>query len=265
VVWASRARGPRLAQVCTSPIPNDKARPPLYLRHVIPPARCLAVSLRPLPALLVAALLPLAACGNGYSPDIYATRAVQQANKVEQGVIVGVRQINISAGGETGAAAGAAAGGVLGAQAPSGIFSALGGVGGAVIGGIAGSAAEHRFVDTVAHEYVVRVTGKNDLISVTQRDERPLAVGQKVLVIAGNQARIVPDYTVPTEAVAPSATPPAMPVRQPVQQPVPEPTRTEPVMPTMPAPVAAPPGFPGLPAPVLVPQPAPPLPSAPES
>ena len=235
--------------------------------------RCPAVLLRPSAALLLTVLLPLAGCGNGYSPDVYATRAVQQANKVEQGVIVGVRQINISAGGETGAAAGAAAGGVIGAQSPSGIFSALGGVGGAMIGGLAGSAVEHRIVDTVAHEYVVRVTGKAELISVTQRDERPLAVGQKVLVIAGNQARIVPDYTVaveppatPTPAAAPA--PAAVPATTPAPEPQPvaaEPPRAESVFPAMPAPIAAPAGFPGLPAPVLVPNPAPPLPSAPES
>ncbi len=213
--------------------------------------------------LVFAALLPLAACGTGYSPDVYSTRAVQQANKVEQGVIVGVRRINISAGGETGAAAGAAAGGVLGSQAPSGIFSALGGVGGAVIGGLAGSAAEHRFVDTVAHEYVVRVSGKSDLISVTQRDERPLAVGQKVLVIAGNQARIVADYTVAVEPPVAPGPPVAAPAAAPPPAPQPEPVRSEPAIPLMPAPVAAPPGFPSLAPPVLVPQPAPPLPSAP--
>ncbi|HYZ31194.1 MAG TPA: hypothetical protein VE684_02790, partial [Crenalkalicoccus sp.] len=74
-------------------------------------------------------LLPLlAACGSTYSPDTYATRAVQQANKVEQGTIIGVRRVAISADGAAGAATGAAAGGVLGAQAPSGIASALGGV-----------------------------------------------------------------------------------------------------------------------------------------
>ena len=38
-----------------------------------------------------------------------------------------------------------------------------------------------------------------DLLSVTQKDAVPLAIGQKVLVIAGNQARVVPDYTVPGE------------------------------------------------------------------
>jgi outer membrane lipoprotein SlyB len=36
-------------------------------------------------------LLALAACGPRYSPDTYATRAVQQANKVEQGTVVGRR------------------------------------------------------------------------------------------------------------------------------------------------------------------------------
>lgn len=180
-------------------------------------------------ALLLPPLLALSACGGTYSPDVYATRAVQQANKVEQGVVVGVRQVNISAGGETGAATGAAAGGVLGSTAPGGIFSALGGVGGAVIGGLAGNAAEHRIVDTTAWEYVVRITGKPDLVSVTQKDERPLALGAKVLVIAGAQARIVPDYTVaPEPAPAPA-------------------TRAEPMAPP-------------LPPPVLVPLPAPPTP-----
>ena len=71
-----------------------------------------------LPALAGAALLALAGCGDRFSPDTYATRAVQQADKVEQGIIVGVRQVRISAEGSTGAATGAAAGGVIGAQAP---------------------------------------------------------------------------------------------------------------------------------------------------
>ncbi len=141
-------------------------------------------------------LLALAACGPRYSPDTYATRAVQQANKVEQGTVVGRRLVRVSAEGSTGAAAGAAAGGVLGAQAPAGggIVSALGGVGGALVGGLVGTAAEHTVVDTRAYEYVVR-TGKGDLLSVTQSDTAPLAIGQNVLLISGNQARIVPDYT----------------------------------------------------------------------
>lgn len=153
----------------------------------------------------------VAACGQRYSPNTYATRAVQQANKVEQGTVVGRRLVKVSAEGSTGAAAGAAAGGVLGAQAPgAGIVSALGGVGGALVGGLVGTAAEHTVVDTRAYEYVVR-TAKGDLLSVTQSDKTPLAIGQNVLLIAGNQARIVPDYTfdLASRADTPTAAAPA--------------------------------------------------------
>jgi outer membrane lipoprotein SlyB len=145
----------------------------------------------------------LAACGPRYAPDTYATRAVQQANKVEQGTVVGRRPVRVSAEGTAGAATGAAAGGVLGAQAPGGgIVSALGGVGGALVGGLVGTAAEHTVVDTRAYEYVVRTAGKGELLSVTQADTTPLAIGQNVLLIAGNQARIVPDYTFEPAALA---------------------------------------------------------------
>lgn len=149
----------------------------------------------------------LAACGDRYSPDTYATRAMQQANKVEQGVVVGVRGVQISAEGTTGAATGAAAGGVLGAQTPGGgIGAALGGVGGALVGGLIGRATESAVVDSPAQEYVVR-TDKDDLLSVTQRDTVPLALGQRVLLITGTQARLVPDYTVTSAAPSPSRAP----------------------------------------------------------
>lgn len=153
---------------------------------------------------LFALILLLAACGTSYSPDTYATRAVQQANKVEQGTVIGRRNVAVSAEGSTGAAAGAAAGGVVGAAAPGGgIGSALVGVGGALVGGLVGSVAEHVAGDTRAFEYVVRTGG--GLLSVTQRDTVPLALGQKVLLIAGTQARIVPDYTTEPAAQRPSA------------------------------------------------------------
>jgi len=41
------------------------------------------------------------------------------------------------------------------------------------------------------------------LISVTQADTTPLAIGQNVLVINGGQARVVPDYTVKLPSKAP--------------------------------------------------------------
>lgn len=159
--------------------------------------------------------LSLAGCGPSYSPDTYATNAVQQANKVDPGTIVGVRPVKISAQGTVGGTTGAAAGGVAGSQMGVGATSAFGAIGGALLGGIAGVTAEHATADTDGFEYIVRKTN-GDLVSVAQKDKKPLPVGQKVLVIAGAQARIVPDYTVaadptpkpqpqPEAAPAPSA------------------------------------------------------------
>src|SRR6185437_3063314 len=85
-----------------------------------------------------------------------------------------------------------------------GIGSALGALGGTVLGGIVGSTVEHTTADTQGYEYIVRKTN-GDLLSVTQKDATPLAIGAHVLIIAGNQARIVPDYTVTVEGEQPAA------------------------------------------------------------
>ena len=158
-----------------------------------------------------AALLALGGCSPDFSPNTYNAAAVQQANKVEQGVVVGVRDVDVKVSGNTGAAAGAATGGIVGSQLPgSSATSAIGAVGGGLLGGLLGSGVERASGDTKAYEYIVRKPN-NELVSVTQTDKTPLALGQRVLVIAGSQARIVPDYT--------SALP---------EQPKPEPTKPEP-------------------------------------
>lgn len=151
--------------------------------------------------LLVSVLVlgALAGCGPSYSPDTYASTAAQKAAKVDQGVIVGVRPVGITASGTTGMVAGATAGGVAGDQIGTGTASAFAAIGGSLLGGIAGTAAEHAVADTDAYEYIVRKPN-GDLISVTQKDKVPLALGQKVLVIGGDQARIVADYTTPMPA-----------------------------------------------------------------
>jgi outer membrane lipoprotein SlyB len=137
----------------------------------------------------------VAGCSPDFSPNTYNAAAVQQANKVEQGVVVGVRDVDVKVSGNTGAAAGAAAGGIVGSQLPgSNATAALGTVGGGLLGGLLGSGVERASGDTKAYEYIVRKPN-NELVSVTQTDKTPLALGQRVLVIAGSQARIVPDYT----------------------------------------------------------------------
>lgn len=155
------------------------------------------------PLRLAFLLLPglLAACGPDYSPNTYSAAAVQKANKVDQGVIVGVRTITIAADSTIGTATGGAAGGIAGSQVGGGSTGgALGALGGSVAGGLVGNMVSHTTGDTTGHEYIVRKPN-GDLLSVTQKDTDPLKLGQRVLIIEGPQARIVPDYTVPLEEV----------------------------------------------------------------
>lgn len=167
-------------------------------------------------------LLALGACGNRYSADEYATRAVQQANRAEQGIVAGFRRVQISADGTTGAAAGAAAGGVLGsATGGNRVTEALGAVGGALVGGLIGNAAERAANSGNGVEYIVRKRN-GDLVSVVQRDLVPLEVGARVLVIEGAQARIVPDYTTPAPGQPPVAHAPTSPVPPPATAPTPD-------------------------------------------
>ncbi len=151
---------------------------------------------------VLAGLVLLCGCAPDYSPDTYASGAVQQANKVEQGVIAGRRQVGVSAQGTAGAFTGAAAGGIAGAQMPGGgVRTALTALGGTMVGGLVGTGIERATGDTTAFEYIVRKAG-GELVSVTQKDTQPLELGQRVLVIAGGQARIVSDYTVPAPVTA---------------------------------------------------------------
>ena len=60
------------------------------MRFVIPIIRAAA------PAVVVAAL---AGCSPDYSPDTYSGVAVQQANKVDSGIVIGYREVKISADG----------------------------------------------------------------------------------------------------------------------------------------------------------------------
>lgn len=159
--------------------------------------------------LAAAVIVGLAGCTPNYSPNTYAAGAVQQANKVEPAVVIGFRQVEISANGTVGAVTGGAAGGVIGSQSGSlGINAALGAVGGTAIGSLIGTSIEHITGDTVGWEYIVRKPD-GELLSVAQRETAPIPVGQKVLVITGSQARIVPDYSVPADPPRPAAPAPA--------------------------------------------------------
>jgi outer membrane lipoprotein SlyB len=207
--------------------------------------------------LTIGTTLALGACGPSYSPDTYSSSAVQQAAKVETGVIVGVRRVDVETSGAVGAATGAAAGGIAGSQTPGGsVGSAFGALGGALVGGLIGTAAEKASTENFAYEYIVRKPG-GELVSVTQKDSPPLTLGTHVLVIAGTQARIVRDYTVPAVAeTPPGATPPVAsgsPAREPADN-------TAPFTPPVTASPLPPPAASPSPTPAIVPPaPSPPL------
>jgi outer membrane lipoprotein SlyB len=162
--------------------------------------------LRPALGLAAASLLAvLFGCAPSYSPNTYDAVAVQQANAVERGVVIGVRAVKVSANAAVGTVTGAAAGGIAGSTVgDSGPIKALSALGGSVVGGLVGSGVQHAEGDTNAFEYIVRESN-NNLVSVTQRDKVPLPIGERVLVIAGKQARIVADYTVSLPDPQPSA------------------------------------------------------------
>jgi outer membrane lipoprotein SlyB len=155
------------------------------------------------PFVSVAAFMLAGCAPNNYSPNTYSSNAVQLANKVEAGAIIGFREVQISANGSIGAVTGGAVGGVLGAEYAN---SALIAVAGTAVGGMVGNALEHAARDTTGWEYIIR-KDNNDMLSVTQRERAPLGLGQRVLVIMGPQARVVPDYSVPQEPKV-AATPP---------------------------------------------------------
>jgi outer membrane lipoprotein SlyB len=148
--------------------------------------------------LVLGSLGVLAACsGTDYSPNTYASGAAQQAQKVDAGFVIGFREVMISANGTVGAVTGGAAGGVLGSQVgSSSMDNALGGVIGSAVGSVVGTTIEHVTGDTKGWEYIVK-KHNGDMLSVTQTEPKPLALGQKVLVISSNaQARVIPDYSV---------------------------------------------------------------------
>ena len=207
------------------------------------------------------ALAAVTGCSPDYSPNTYNAAAVQQANKVDSAVVVGFRQVSISAAGTVGAVTGGAAGGILGAQVgPNSTASALGAVGGGIVGSLLGTSIEHATADTTGWEYIVQKPN-GDLLSVTQREPQPIPLGQKVLVIAGSQARIIPDFR--TEKDLPKDAEKDKPAEKPTvaAAPVPQPAAVIPpwsVVPMSPpssaptepaATIAAPPSIPATPLP----------------
>src|SRR6202000_1912978 len=97
--------------------------------------------------------------------------------------------------------------------------SALAAVGGTAIGALVGTTIDHATGDTTGWEYIVRKMN-GDMLSVAQREKKPLILGQKVLVIMGPQARVIADYSVIPDTPPPAPEKEKVEAKAPQQQPV---------------------------------------------
>lgn len=136
----------------------------------------------------------LTACTPDISAGSYTTNQVGAASETQSGTIINATPVKVS-GSRTegvGTLVGALAGGVAGsAIGGSGRANALGAIGGAVLGGAAGNMAEGHMTKQTGMQYSVRLSNKR-IVTVTQGMEPVLAVGQRVLVIFSNPARVIP-------------------------------------------------------------------------
>jgi outer membrane lipoprotein SlyB len=147
----------------------------------------------PLQSLL---LLCLSGCGSGYPSGEIVANTGPGTTSSEPGIIVGVRPVTISA---ADTATELSAG-----RASIAAFSTL------QASLTVRTAASRTASNAQAYEYIVRKRN-TELVCVTQRDPVPLPLAQKVLVLSGILARVVPDgpiaeHTRPVTAAAPALT-----------------------------------------------------------
>lgn len=136
----------------------------------------------------------LTACANNVSPNTYSSHDVGKVNRAERGVIIAKRPITIDNNSGYGGMAGAAAGGVAGSTVGgSGAANLIGAVGGAVMGGLLGNAVDKGVNKHQGFEYIIKLkNGKTTSVAQAQ-DGMEFQVKQRVIVVYGHMARIIPD------------------------------------------------------------------------
>lgn len=142
---------------------------------------------------LLAAGLLASGCASNISPTSYSVGSVGQVNRTVAAKVISVRPVQINgntgAGGTVGGALGATAGSSIGGGDRAHIAGALAG---AVVGAIAGAAIEQNASKQSGLEYVVQ-TENNNLMTIVQGHDPAFAVNDKVLVLYGSPARLIPD------------------------------------------------------------------------
>lgn len=144
---------------------------------------------------LVVFFICLAGCAI-HPTSNYTRPEMQRAATVMDGVILALRDVQISGtnsgvGVAAGVGAGAAAGAAAGGDATG---AALGAIGGAVVGGVVGAVTEEALTRAGAVEFIIKQEN-GQKIAVVQINEDNLAVGDKILILRSNKLRIIKDTT----------------------------------------------------------------------
>ena len=148
--------------------------------------------------LLIAPIIFLYSCSNT-SPTNVKTSDAQKVTAVEYGIIKSASPIKIK--GESnwiGATAGGMIGGLLGTQVCGeeeligtkcqDIAVVYGTIGGAAIGTVAqGILGNHD-----GFQYIVNIDGNDKDSAFVQGDKNPMNIGQRVVIIYGNDIRVMP-------------------------------------------------------------------------
>lgn len=141
-------------------------------------------------------LIFLSGCASNISSQSYEVGSVGQTSRVVPATVVSARPVDVAGTKNIGTPVGAIAGGVAGSAIGGGArANILGAIGGAVIGGLAGTAIESGVTKQTGMEYVVELQS-GGLVTLVQGPETVLSVGQRVLLIYGPPARLIPDTRV---------------------------------------------------------------------
>ena len=131
-----------------------------------------------------------------HSGSSYTRPEMGRAATVMKGVILALRDVQISGtnsgiGAGAGAGAGAIGGATAGGDAPG---AAVGAIAGAVVGGVVGAVSEDALTRAGAVEFIIK-QGNGQTVAVVQTNEENLAVGDKVLILRSKKIRIIKDNT----------------------------------------------------------------------
>ena len=153
----------------------------------------------------------LGGCAKNISSDQYSEDDVGSVKQTYRGVILSVRNVQVTGGDSlgdntAGLVGGGVGGALLGSQLGKGRGSVVGGVLGAAAGALGGAFLEKKLKEQDGVEYTVELTSGR-VMTVVQGPEPRLQPGQYVLIMVGSKgrSRVVADQSGGQSAVMPTA------------------------------------------------------------